>query len=411
MQLTNDLTKFFDCDSVENGKRLFVTKRSARKPLKFKSVKPKKGMNFSLERLKMKKIEVTQLRGQNGGIMFGQEEVAPGQFRVNEILVHQGPHFDEAVAVMIIRQIGDDFFPGVDEASVSFIPHGSISSYEELKKGRLLVGVGDSPFNEHETEGRGEVVNHCAASLVAHLLATGIDTRCLGRLVEDTRREDLSPNGSVGHVASVMKAMLETGGTDQDVLNFGIKAAEAVYLSAVDFHESANQGFEESVKAHRIGNIRVAVIPFLEPAYTRKAFAKKFDLVVAFGATGNVFVGVRRGGNVLLGTLWEIFRFLVIGDMEGRGMRVPEDYKRVGAELPAQSGSLYLFEKASCILNKEGNEPIALNKGQVLQRVNFALRNQPQQGERFGRYKKSEICSNPSRELSEELGEIFRKDN
>ena len=99
----------------------------------------------------MKPIDLVDKR--SGGLWFGNCLVTNGEYKICSIGIHKNAHLDEFVAALIIQLYGDMFFPGASEANIVLVNGGSHqpkSAFEYLRDdGTLLVGAGNSPFNEH----------------------------------------------------------------------------------------------------------------------------------------------------------------------------------------------------------------------------------------------------------------------
>lgn len=335
-------------------------------------------------------IKIKDLKGPNGGIMFGTVEALPGQYPVKELIFHQGGHWDEVVADRVIRHKGSAFFPGIDDAQARFLSREELAKADALaylKEGSLIVGASDSPFNEHETASRGEVIHQCAATVAAGLLGAS-EAAEFRNLLYDAKMIDRYPNeygGNVtGHVANIMKAMLESGLGDEKVFAWGQEAAEAILIRQLNFWHGAAESWNDvaTVFTHRLGNgcpIRVAVIRADDEVYTRYAFSSKgprADMVLAFNSRGQMYLGTQKDA-ISLKVIREVFRLIAIQDMEMRKQNVPWEYLQQGAELPDDVGHLHLWREACGILNK--GEPVSLLPERVVALVKLGLCYRPKE--------------------------------
>jgi len=329
-------------------------------------------------------IKIEDLRGPNG-IMFGTTEVRRGQYPVRKLICHNHPHWDEIVAVWLLRR-DSEFFPGVENASVQFLQqNGGVSvpdALEHLKQGLLLVGFGDGPFNEHEVPSHGEVAGECAATVVAGLLGMRDDSG-LHHLLKDVRAMDRHPReypaNVDSHIANIVKAMSEAGASDEEVFDWATRAVEVIYLKQTAFLVGVARKFPEVHTELEMSladgrPVKVAVIRGVDDeVFSRYALSRKqnFSVVVTIRSGGNIFVGTNKFHGISPPVVAEIFRLLAIRDLEKRGQPVPQEYLRIGAKLPADVGVLHLWDEGGGVLNK--GEPVKLSEGEILPLIKLGL--------------------------------------
>jgi len=328
--------------------------------------------------------------------MFGTTEVMPGQYPVKRLGYHKGVHFDEVVTDLALRRNTGKFYPGIKTAEAVFIDRetlGKVDAFANLKAGLLVIGAGDSPYNEHETPSRGEVAGHCAATLAAGLHGF-LEDKNWKRLLEETRRMDRTPQefeGNVpGHVANIMKVMVEMGAEDHEVFNWATKAAEAMQIKAENFFDGAMQEFEKVAQTqhlHLYTNqpVRLAIIRADEQVFTSVAFRKKFDAALALKSDGTIFFGTRKGGPIPLATVGEMFRRLAVWNLRACKQAVPRAYEEPGAKLPDDVGPLHLWREAIGILNKD--VALKLTQRQVISIVQDSLLWDPRPAKRHNERK------------------------
>ncbi|MFM2357531.1 MAG: hypothetical protein RJA61_268, partial [Candidatus Parcubacteria bacterium] len=91
--------------------------------------------------------------------------------KVCAIGIHRRPHFDEIIAIFILRLYGEEKYPGISEAKIKVFAgeedlEGKTSD-QWLAEGVLLVGFGGGSLDEHPNADGGAKENECAATLVA----------------------------------------------------------------------------------------------------------------------------------------------------------------------------------------------------------------------------------------------------
>ncbi len=193
-----------------------------------------------------KALKVEELMAENGGIRFGTRLVKPEQFRVKVIRTHVQPHWEELVAIELLRIFGEAFFPGILEATVEYAAKGCNhpDAYELLEKeGVLLLGIGDTPFNEHETNTRGLIIGECTATLVAKLLGFEKEEGVL-KILAYALRSDTTPMAP-HDMSQVLKAIYARHPDDQSVgVNWARLAIETQILAQLDFFGETSHEFK-----------------------------------------------------------------------------------------------------------------------------------------------------------------------
>ena len=100
--------------------------------------------------------------------------VQPIMTVVNTIATHHKPDPDEEFAIFLLRQFGEELFPGVSQAPIAYWDAGPSTpdgrtSLEWEAEGVLQVGVGGGRFDEHPKTGPRDQ-RECSATLVAQCL-------------------------------------------------------------------------------------------------------------------------------------------------------------------------------------------------------------------------------------------------
>jgi len=178
------------------------------------------------------------------------------QYPITIIVTHPNMHSDEHFAIWMLRKFGEELFPGVGEAFISFWNDEYKATNNKdgrtredwLNEGTLLVGVGGdekSFFDEHPSEGERKG-NDCAATLVAKYL--GIDK--MPELQRDLEYIFASDTNRVraqwgDKTYSVLVKTMHGEVDDLEVLEFLSKMFDAIFAKQVDFH-SAHEDFEDN---------------------------------------------------------------------------------------------------------------------------------------------------------------------
>ncbi|MEI8338220.1 MAG: hypothetical protein WCF92_03715 [bacterium] len=163
---------------------------------------------------------------------------------ITEIVTHFRPHADELVALMLLRNFpeGEEKFPGVSTAKISFLFTGSLpegkSAYDFPEK--IFLGVGGGMFDEHATDNKERVEDETCLTLVAKYLGLDKDIN-LERIIYFVKQDDLQ-GSKVKDGLSVMIKFLHSCYKD-DVEKI-YKWVETAYLAEY----KKDKSFLESIK-------------------------------------------------------------------------------------------------------------------------------------------------------------------
>ena len=134
---------------------------------------------------------------------------------VTEIWVHNKPHFDEIVAIIILMMSGERMFPGISKATVHFTGDGWPNGRDwrfNLKEGRLGVGFGGGPLDEHAEDGKQGKKDESTTSLVVKCLM--IQHPVHRWLSEEVTRLDQNAVADEWNLSSILKSEYRTPGND-----------------------------------------------------------------------------------------------------------------------------------------------------------------------------------------------------
>lgn len=139
---------------------------------------------------------------------------------INKILTHEFPDLDAMLSVLLLRQFGEEKFPGVSKAEVTFSSAGQLpddlTPKQLEKKGILAVDIGGGRFDSHPsaTTGRAKK-DRSATDLVAEYLEV-IDHPEWSLLVEYARLQDTTGHSmystnQMHHLVSLHTILLGLG--------------------------------------------------------------------------------------------------------------------------------------------------------------------------------------------------------
>lgn len=139
---------------------------------------------------------------------------------ISEILTHEFPDLDAILSVLLLRKFGEEKFPGVSQAKVSFSSAGQLpddlTPKQLEKKGILAVDIGGGRFDSHPSSTTGKAKHdRSATDLVAEYLEV-IDHPEWALLVEYARLQDttghsLYSTNQMHHLVSLHTILLGLG--------------------------------------------------------------------------------------------------------------------------------------------------------------------------------------------------------
>jgi hypothetical protein len=116
---------------------------------------------------------------------------------IHTVVLYPRPHPDNIVALYLVREFGEQHFPGIRQAQVQFwpsVPPGKTAEEYE-REGVLLIDMGGGRFDHHHDDHTDDKTT-CATTLVARFL--NIHERPeLKKLLEYVRRDDLEGKGII----------------------------------------------------------------------------------------------------------------------------------------------------------------------------------------------------------------------
>jgi len=165
---------------------------------------------------------------------------------ITEVRTHHRPHLDEVVALWLLRQFGQEQFPGVDTASVTFDGNGGkladgVTEAELLDQGILLLGIGRGTFDEHAASEAPEKQGHCCATLMARYLEVEKDP-AVKRILDSVLKADAKGGKDVLHLATLVGDMWDDGCQFDKVWEFVCEILERK-LRAQDNFQAAGQAW------------------------------------------------------------------------------------------------------------------------------------------------------------------------
>ncbi|MBM3331647.1 hypothetical protein FJY68_07335 [candidate division WOR-3 bacterium] len=225
------------------------------------------------------------------------------------ILTHERPHIDEIVAIWLLRRFGEQRFPGISTAAVTFtslrkLAEAGLKPEEYEAKGTLLLGIGGGRFDEHPTLEEGRKAGDCATTLVAKELGVSEDPS-LAKILRFVRAADVEGNASPFDISYVVKLLHPRHPDDPHrVIEWALVAIEAKYQEQLRFFTVVKPEFDTKAKVEEIAvgkkRLRIVSIDSDEDGihkYARSEYGARAAVVIQRRAAGNVAIfGNKQAG-------------------------------------------------------------------------------------------------------------------
>ena len=279
---------------------------------------------------------------------------------IDAIVTHERPHFDEYLAIFLLKKFGENKFPGISAAKVVYLSSGGgipdgRSADDCEKEGKLLIGVGGGRFDEHPAADKNRKQDECAATLVAKALGVA-DDLSLEKLLKFAVNNDLKAAAHPFDLAYIAKVMHQQYPPEK-VMDWIMIGLEAKYQEQVSFFTEAGKEFERRAKIEEVLGprgmiLRMATIVSDDEQinkFARSAYGGKTAIVIQKRLSGNVqiFVNQQRGL-----TLYDVARILRLTEQKIKGKVVVSDWKMLASEgKVAGAGEWFFFQAAQMLLN------------------------------------------------------------
>lgn len=145
---------------------------------------------------------------------------------IKSVFTHTFPHVDELIAILLLQNYGENFFPGIKKARISFTKERDIKGDFLLRQQILCLGIGGGVFDEHGRGGNKK--SETAASLVAKYLE--IDNRpAIKKLLNYALNVDKKGSGDPFDIANMVKDFYQIEPTEsrEEVFQWAMKALQA----------------------------------------------------------------------------------------------------------------------------------------------------------------------------------------
>ena len=275
------------------------------------------------------------------------------------ILTHERPHVDEIVAIWLLRKFGEQRFPGVGTATVSFtsirrLAEAGLKPEDYEARGTLLLGIGGGRFDEHPTLEQDRKTGDCATTLVAKELGVS-DDPSLAKILRFVRAADVDGNASPFDISYVVKLLHAKHPDDPHrVIEWALVAIEAKYQEQLRFFTVVKPEFDAKARVEEITvgkkRLRIVTIDSDEDGihkYARSEYGGRAAVVIQRRSTGNVAVFGNKQAGV---DLREAAKLIRLAEREAKGLKLAADDERLLAEGYAPGAEEWFYHRQGQML-------------------------------------------------------------
>ena len=275
------------------------------------------------------------------------------------ILTHERPHLDEIVAIWLLRKFGEQRFPGISTAAVTFtsirrLAEAGLKPEEYETQGTLLLGIGGGRLDEHPTMDEGRKAGDCATTLVAKELGVS-DDPSLAKILRFVRAADVEGNASPFDISYVVKLLHAKHPDDPNrAMEWALVAIEAKYQEQLRFFTVVKPEFDAKAKVEEIAvgqkRWRIVSIDSDEDGihkYARSEYGARAAIVIQRRSSGNVAIF----GNKQVGVdLREAAKLIRLAERGAKGLEPTHDEDRLTAEGYAPGAEEWFYHKQGQML-------------------------------------------------------------
>lgn len=225
--------------------------------------------------------------------------------------LHFRPHEDEIACLAFLKHHGEKVHPGIGKAIESkkfiFFDAGSVlpgnQKWQDLhQKGIVLIGVGGSPYDEHNLSDELKKTE-CAATLVARAIGIDKDIRYT-RLINELLINDRNPQKSLLSTSSSIRAghILFSQNIDgmKEVITYTMASIEWQMMLQQTLFDETKKDFEKNARIvtvkYRNNDIKiVSIISSNEQIATYAKIAEKPQMTICFNKDrGHVYISAAK---------------------------------------------------------------------------------------------------------------------
>ena len=279
--------------------------------------------------------------------------------RFDTIGIHERPHLDEITAIWLLRNFGEEKFPGIKTATLKYWTKSpDVRKAEDYERdGVILIGIGGGRFDEHTGLNGKRKEGECATTLVAKALGIENDP-CLEKILSFVANSDLKAVGQPFDLAYITKILHQQyHDTPEDVIAWVTTGIEAKYYEQDRFWNSTKAEFEKTAKVEEIrgpGNKLFKMTSFVSDDEQMSKFARSVHggraaIIVQKCSKGNVQIFTNKNLGL---TLYDVAQLIRIEEQRAKGRIVTTNWKILGSEgRVAGAEEWYFHESGQMLLN------------------------------------------------------------
>lgn len=263
---------------------------------------------------------------------------------VNKIITHEYPDFDCLYAIYILKKFGEKKYPGIQKATVSFVPAGTLpenkSAEQLLKEGYLTIDLQGGYYDHHFTIGS-KKEEHSTVVLVA--IDLGVDKgRCLKKIlnfieINDLRGIGIQSKEAVDHlisIPSIIKGLNSKYAPNYELVYLLCEDIfDAVYLNEAEWF----QALDDIKRGYHLmigNNFKILAFCSKSTASAKAARFKQADLCVIKGTNESINLTTSRSKKWLNPDLTKVAKVIRLAESIRLGKKVQmSELSQVGAIL------------------------------------------------------------------------------
>jgi hypothetical protein len=255
--------------------------------------------------------------------------------KVKKILIPRKPHLDPIAAIYLLRQYGQDKFPGINDAEIIFWGHSRNPTTEEMKqfeeKDTLMIDVGHGLLDHHNKKND---IEETSTSLTASYL--GIEKNPeLVALLSYIREDDLEGlHNRYGDLAYLVKYMHKQNIPSEQVVKKTLQILNIFQEGQKQWHGEVKKEYEAKCQLYKIKrNKKKLKIGVIESDNVQVAnygiTVDNLSVVIQKRSTGHVMILTNKNHKI---DLREIVAAIRKRELEAHGYKKQIDIKKLRFE-------------------------------------------------------------------------------
>lgn len=277
------------------------------------------------------------------------------------IVTHENPHlhFDETLAIWLLRKFGEQVFPGISTAKIKSWGTGGTtpdgrSAREYEQEGILLIGIGNGRFDDHPDVNGERKKHECATTLVAEALGLR-DEPVLKEIFEFAVSSDRRAANHPFDIASIAKDSYQQTSNPEEIMDWVMKGIQIKYEKQLRFFDAVKKEFEQNSKVEEIqgpGRMLKMVSIVSDNAqmnnFARSIHGVKADIVIQKRPSGNVQIFTNAKSGLVL---YDIAQMINLAEQEAEGEVKITDWKILSSEGMIPGGRWFFLQEGQMLLN------------------------------------------------------------